>query len=132
MDIVSGIIQKVNYYNEENGYTVAVIEVDSKHKNILVKKGKLYSNNLTVIGTLDRKPYEDEEYSFEGEYFIDPKYGLEFKFNSFSRKEINNRFGVISYLTSDLFPGIGPKAAEEVVNKESLRFPGGFLLVLFL
>ena len=117
MDIVSGIIQKVNYYNEENGYTVAVIEVDSKHKNILVKKGKLYSNNLTVIGTLDRKPYEDEEYSFEGEYFIDPKYGLEFKFNSFSRKEINNRFGVISYLTSDLFPGIGPKAAEEVVNK---------------
>ena len=49
MDIVSGIIQKVNYYNEENGYTVAVIEVDSKHKNILVKKGKLYSNNLTVI-----------------------------------------------------------------------------------
>ena len=65
MDIVSGIIQKVNYYNEENGYTVAVIEVDSKHKNILVKKGKLYSNNLTVIGNLDRKPYEDEEYSFE-------------------------------------------------------------------
>ena len=117
MDIVSGIIHKVNYYNEENGYTVAVIEVDSKHKNILVKKGKLYSNNLTVIGTFDRKPYKDEEYSFEGEYFKDPKYGLEFKFITFSRKEINNRYGVISYLTSDLFPGIGPKAAEEVVDK---------------
>ena len=62
MDKISGMIVKVNFYSEENGYTIAVIEVDSRCKNILVKKGKLYQNTLTVIGSFDRKPYEDEEY----------------------------------------------------------------------
>ena len=117
MDKISGMIVKVNFYSEENGYTIAVIEVDSRYKNILVKNGKLYKNTLTVIGSFDRKPYEDEEYEFEGEYFTDPKYGLEFKFTSFLRKEIKNPHGVISYLSSDLFPGIGPKTAKEIVDK---------------
>ena len=37
MDKISGMIVKVNFYSEENGYTIAVIEVDSQCKNILVK-----------------------------------------------------------------------------------------------
>lgn len=117
MDKISGIIVKINFYSEENGYTIAVIEVDSQYKTVLTKKGKLYKNTLTIIGTFDRKPYEDEEYILEGEYFQDPKYGLEFKFTKFTRKELRNAYGVISYLSSDLFPGIGQKTAQEIVNK---------------
>ena len=46
MDKISGMIVKVNFYSEENGYTIAVIEVDSRCKNILVKKGKEYYENF--------------------------------------------------------------------------------------
>ena len=64
----------------------------------------------------DRLPVEDEEYTLEGEFVKDPKFGLQFKFNSFNRKGFETPYGIINYLSSDLFPGVGLKAATQVVE----------------
>lgn len=109
MESIKGIINKVNYYNSDNGYTIAILELEN-HKKQSFKK-------ISVIGYLDRKPNEEEKYTFEGKYETDKKYGLQFKFQSFNREQVNDAQGVISYLTSDMFPGIGEKIAKMIVKE---------------
>ncbi len=116
---INGTIAKIHYYNADNGYTVALFELDYKKatKSIVGVKNKIIGNNITVVGFFDRNVFPDEEYILEGDYVKDKNYGLQFKFTKFERKELTNIHGVISYLSSDLFPGIGPKIAKMVVEK---------------
>ena len=67
METISGVLQRINYYNQDNGYTVAILELDYKDKNIAMKKAKIVGNTIPVVGFFDRKPSEHEEYSFDGE-----------------------------------------------------------------
>ena len=116
---INGTIVKVHYYNSDNGYTVALFELDYKKtsKSIVGTKNKLIGNTINVVGFFDRAVYQNEEYILEGDYVKDKNYGLQFRFTSFERKAIDNIYGVIAYLESDLFPGIGPKIAKTVVEK---------------
>jgi exodeoxyribonuclease V alpha subunit len=81
-----------------------------------VKKAKIMGNKTTVVGVFDRMPVEEEEYILEGDFVKDPKFGLQFKFSSFKRKDFESPYGIINYLSSDLFPGVGLKAATQVVE----------------
>lgn len=117
METIGGVISRVNYYNDDNGYTVAILELDYKDKNIAMKKAKIVGNTIPVVGFFDRSPNPYEEYHFEGEFIRDKNYGLQFKFTKFSRKLIKNEEGIISYLSSSIFPGIGPKMAKTIVEK---------------
>lgn len=121
METIGGVIKKVNYYNSDNGYTVAILELDYKDKNIAMKKAKLVGNSISVVGYFDRQPAIYEEYNFEGEFVRDKNYGLQFKFSHFIRKLIKNEEGLISYLSSPLFPGIGPKLAKMIVEKLGVK-----------
>lgn len=117
MDNIKGVINRVNYYNPENGYTVAILELDYKDKNIAMKKTRIIGNTLAVVGFLDREPKEFEEYSFEGDFVRDKNYGLQFKFTKYIRTTIKNEQGIISYLSSSMFPGIGPKIAKIIIEQ---------------
>lgn len=117
MEKINGAIVRVNYYNKDNGYTVGLLQLDYSDLNIAQKKNKLLGNKITVVGTFDRKPVEDEEYEFTGKFVKNKTYGLQFAFDSFCRKEIASAYGVMSYLSSDLFPGVGIKAAKIVVEE---------------
>lgn len=121
METIGGVIKKVNYYNSDNGYTVAILELDYKDKNIAMKKAKLVGNAISVVGYFDRTPAIYEEYNFEGEFVRDKNYGLQFKFSHFIRKLIKNEEGIISYLSSPMFPGIGPKLAKTIVEKLGVK-----------
>ena len=90
MDTLNGVISRVNYYNPENGYTVAILELDYKDKNIAMKKSKIIGNTIAIVGFFERKPSEQEEYSFEGDFIRDKNYGLQFKFTKFIRKTVKN------------------------------------------
>lgn len=113
---LNGTIARIHYYNQDSGYTVALFELDYKKKDTTNIKNKIIGNNITVVGFFDRNVYEGEEYELEGDYIKDKNYGLQFKFTKFSRKAIDNAYGIISYLSSDLFPGIGIKVAKMVVE----------------
>ena len=116
-EILNGTIARINYYNQDSGYTIALFELDYKKKDVLAAKNKIIGNNITVVGFFDRAVYEGEEYELEGDYVKDKNYGLQFKFTKFARKAIDNAYGIVAYLSSDLFPGIGIKIAKMVVEK---------------
>ena len=113
---INGTIVRINYYNKDNGYTVGLFELDYNDITIAQKKNKIIGNTITVVGTFDRKPIEDEEYELSGNFVKNKNYGLQFAIDSFSRKEIASAYGLMSYLSSDLFPGVGIKAAKIVVE----------------
>ena len=81
MDKFLGIINKIVYFNESNGYGIVKIKID--YKNAMHEKYRniLFSNILSVLCTFDRKPFEDEEYEFEGELETS-SYGYQLKANS--------------------------------------------------
>lgn len=116
METINGVINRINYYKDDTGYTVAILEVDYKDKNIAMKKAKIIGNTIPVVGFFDRKPNIHEEYVLEGEFIRDSNYGLQFKINSYKRKLIANEEGIISYLSSEMFPGIGPKIAKIIIE----------------
>ena len=116
MEKINGTIVRINYYNKDNGYTVGLFELDYKDITVAQKKNKILGKNITVVGIFDRKPVEDEEYELSGNFVKNKNYGLQFAFETFSRKEIASAYGVISYLSSDLFPGVGIKAAKLIVE----------------
>ena len=116
MEKINGTIVRINYYNKDNGYTVGLLEIDYSDKTIAQKKNKLIGNTLTIVGTFDRKPVEDEEYELTGEFVKNKNYGLQFAFETFARKEFASAYGIMSYLSSDLFPGVGIKAAKIVIE----------------
>ncbi len=116
MEKINGTIVRINYYNKDNGYTVGLFELDYSDITIAQKKNKILGNTITVVGLFDRKPVEDEEYELTGSFVKNKNYGLQFAFDTFSRKEIASAYGVMSYLSSELFPGVGIKAAKQVVE----------------
>ena len=115
MDKIIGVVQKVVYYNETNGYGIIKLKLDYKNPELAKYRTTLFSNVLSILCTFDRKPYDDEEYEFEGELETS-SYGYQLKASKFRRVNENSKEGIVTYLSSELFPGIGKKAAEKVFD----------------
>ncbi|MFA7435072.1 MAG: ATP-dependent RecD-like DNA helicase [Bacilli bacterium] len=115
LESLYGVVTKVTYFSEETHFGVVRIKLDYQDRSILKYKAKLFSNMLTVTCNFDRAPLVDEEYDFVGE-FITNQYGTQFKAKSYSRRNENTLEGVIAYLSSDLFPGIGKVSATKIYN----------------
>ena len=115
MDKILGVVQKVVYYNETNGYGIIKLKLDYKNPELAKYRTTLFSNVLSILCTFDRKPYDDEEYEFEGELETS-SYGYQLKASKFRRVNENSKEGIVTYLSSELFPGIGKKAAEKVFD----------------
>lgn len=113
MNKVFGTITKINYYDETNNFGIVRIQLDYKNPNLAEFKTVLFSNNLTVLSNFDRKPLLDEEYHFTGELVV-TSYGWQFKAQTFSRSLVQSEEGIITYLSSDYFPGVGRTTAIRV------------------
>jgi len=113
---IKGTISRIQYHNQANGYTVAIIELAPDEYKIVREKSRLIGNHITVVGVFDRAVFPEEEYQFEGNFVNSPRYGMQFQFTSFSRLEQTNEQGVINYLSSELFPGIGLLTAKSLVE----------------
>lgn len=101
METISGSVVVVLFFDEKSSYQIAKI--------------KTASGDITVSGYFPLLSKE-LEYSFGGEYVNHPKYGRQFKVQTFSRSQENSKEGIINYLSSDLFLGIGEKTATKIVD----------------
>lgn len=113
MDKVIGSVNKIVYYNESNGYGIIKLKIDFRNSINASYQNILFSNTISVLSTFDRKPFEDEEYEFEGELETS-SYGYQLKSKNFRRINETSKEGIITYLSSDLFPQVGKKAATKV------------------
>ena len=70
---------------------------------------------ITIVGNF---PHLEDGivYEFVGEYRITMKYGEQFFVESYSRSEAISKDGLVEYLSSERFVGIGKKTAEKIVD----------------
>ncbi|MER2254324.1 MAG: ATP-dependent RecD-like DNA helicase, partial [Priestia megaterium] len=84
---------------------------------IRIKKTNLeIEDKETVVTGYFPKLNEDEVYTFYGDFKEHPKFGLQFHVEQFKKELPQSRQGVVQYLSSDLFHGIGKKTAENIVD----------------
>lgn len=102
METLIGRVKHYMFHNEENGYSIAKLNIEDQQDVTIV-------GYFPVLG-------EDFDYEFTGEWVNHPSYGQQLKITSYKRMSSQSKSGVISYLSSSFFHGIGPKTAEKIVD----------------
>lgn len=100
---VCGTVERIIYQNEENGYTICLL-------------GTSGGDEVTVVGTL---PFisEGDSLSVCGRWVHNPKYGRQFRADSFERKLPADEESILRYLASGAIKGIGAKTAMKIVEE---------------
>ncbi|MGV3244108.1 SF1B family DNA helicase RecD2 [Staphylococcus sp. 11261D007BR] len=104
---VKGNVEAILFQNSENFYTVLKVEVSETNAD--------FEGVATVVGFFPNI-VEDETYTFTGNSVNHPRYGQQLKAETFQKELPQTKEAVITYLSSDLFKGIGKKTAESIVN----------------
>ena len=107
---LEGAIQRITYYNEENGYSVVKILPETAHPRAQARDG-----TVTVVGTMPELS-EGESAQFRGEWVNDQRYGLQFRAEQAYPVAPSTTQGIVRYLSSGIVRGIGPRTAEKIVN----------------
>ncbi|MFR9724151.1 ATP-dependent RecD-like DNA helicase [Streptomyces sp. MS19] len=102
--VVEGVLERITYANEENGYTVA--RVDTGHGS-----GEL----LTVVGAL-LGAQVGESLRMTGRWGSHPQYGRQFTVENYTTVLPATVQGIRRYLGSGLIKGIGPRTAERITE----------------
>ncbi|ALC23117.1 ATP-dependent RecD-like DNA helicase [Streptomyces pristinaespiralis] len=101
--VLEGVLERITYANEENGYTVARVDTG--------RGGDL----LTVVGSL-LGAQVGESLRMEGRWGSHPQYGKQFTVENYTTVLPATIQGIRRYLGSGLIKGIGPKIAERIVD----------------
>jgi len=107
---IAGTIERITYYNEDNGYSVVKILPEKRYPRAQARDG-----TVTVVGTMPPLN-EGESAQFTGEWVTDRKYGLQFRAHQAFPVPPNTTKGIINYLSSGIVKGIGPRTAEKIVR----------------
>ncbi|HUI87186.1 MAG TPA: ATP-dependent RecD-like DNA helicase [Anaerolineales bacterium] len=117
MDTLSGSVERITFYNPENGYTVLRLKPDSHLGQRLVNKVALNSAGLaTVVGNLPEVS-PGEHLHLQGQWDNHPKHGPQFKAEVCEQTLPSTIAGIEGYLGSGMIKGIGPKLAERIVTR---------------
>jgi len=105
---IIGKIAAIFFRNPNNFYKVLLVKITETDMDYGEKE-------IVVTGSFGNVQ-EEEFYRFFGERVVHPKYGEQFKANSYQKDQPTSETGLINYLSSDKFPGIGKKTAEKIVD----------------
>jgi exodeoxyribonuclease V alpha subunit len=117
MDTLSGSVERITFYNPENGYTVLRLKPDTRLGQRLINKTALNSAGLaTVVGNLPEVS-AGEHLRLQGQWDNHPKHGPQFKAEVCEQTLPSTIAGIKGYLGSGMIKGIGPKLAERIVAR---------------
>jgi exodeoxyribonuclease V alpha subunit len=117
MDSLSGAVERITFYNPENGYTVLRLRPEhprgshDMHVQSVSREGL-----ITVVGNLPELT-PGEHLRLEGHWDKHPKHGSQFKAEVCEQTLPATVAGIQSYLGSGMVKGIGPKLAERIVER---------------
>lgn len=101
---ITGQIEKITFFNEENGFTIARIAVADRR------------DFVTVVGNLIA-PEAGQFIKVSGEWTRHPRFGEQFKILHSESILPFTVAGIEKYLASGLIQGIGPVTAERIIGK---------------
>ncbi|MCT1926904.1 SF1B family DNA helicase RecD2 [Staphylococcus pasteuri] len=105
--MIKGTVEAILFQNSDNYYTV--LKVDT------IETNESFDTMPTVVGFLPNV-VEGDVYTFKGQTVEHPRYGKQLKAETFEKELPQTKDAIISYLSSDLFKGIGKKTAQNIVN----------------
>ena len=101
-EIITGIIDRIIYHNQENGFAVFIVQINSK-------------NSVTVKGTVAAIT-AGEQVVINGVWNMHQKFGKQFDAHSCQKQAPSSISGLKKYLGSGLIKGIGPTYADKLVT----------------
>jgi exodeoxyribonuclease V alpha subunit len=111
VDTLSGSLERITYYNPENGYTVLRLRPDRPRGIPDLSRDGL----VTVVGNLpELNP--GEYLTLQGRWVNHPKHGGQFNAEICEQILPATVTGIKRYLGSGLIKGVGPKLADRIVN----------------
>ena len=102
LEIIQGVIAAVVYQNYDNGYAVLRLNVGG-------------GQTVTVVGTIPL-PAVGERLMVTGKWSSHSSYGRQFEAEFLERMMPQTSMEILSYLSSRIIKGIGPRMAERIVG----------------
>ena len=109
---IKGNIKTV-FFKSDSGFMVGNFKVKETNE----KDYEIYLNKVITFSGNFHELIDNAEYKFYGEITNHPKYGNQFKVIYYEKLIPEEKNSIISFLSSDLFPGIGEKTATKIVEK---------------
>ena len=103
---LSGLIERVTFFNEENGF------------GVLQVKARGHRDLVTVVGFLPSVS-AGEWVNAQGCWVQDREYGRQFRAEMLTSTPPTTREGIEKYLASGMVKGIGPVYAKKLVGTKS-------------
>ena len=104
MEQLRGVVERITFRNEQNGYSVIKCRV------------KGYDDLVTVVGAMP-DVHVGSVLEMTGNWKVDAKYGRQFSLASCEETLPATVYGIEKYLGSGLVKGIGPKFARAIVRR---------------
>ncbi|HYG33319.1 MAG TPA: AAA family ATPase, partial [Clostridia bacterium] len=103
-DSLSGLVERVTFFNEENGFAVLKVKVRGHREPV------------TVVGSMP-SVNPGEWLNAEGRWVQDREFGQQFRAEIIKSTPPTTREGIEKYLGSGLVKGIGPIYSKKLVEK---------------
>ena len=108
---VKGIYTK-QIFKTDKGYIVGLFKIkETDHEEL-----KDYINKTITFTGYFASLVEDDTYILKGELIEHPKYGLQYSVLEYERVLPEDKDGIVAFLSSDLFKGIGENLAKSIVD----------------
>lgn len=114
-DKISGSVERITYYNAENGYSVIRLKPDSRGM-LPFKYAGGWEGLITVVGNLP-EVQPGEWLKLTGKWTSHAKHGRQFQAEFCEQSLPATTEGIKRYLGSGMIRGVGPVMAERIVSK---------------
>ncbi|MGF3067368.1 SF1B family DNA helicase RecD2 [Facklamia sp. P12950] len=108
-ELIVGSVESTIFENDQNFYKVLRISVDLDQTSLLVDEELVITGQFTTI-------HYDTPYQFFGKLVHHPRFGQQFSVTRYQQLMPTSRRGLIDYLSSNRFKGVGPKTATKIVE----------------
>lgn len=99
-------------FSSEKGYVIGLFKVRDTNDEAMTD----YINKTVTFTGYFHDLNEDDTYLFYGEGVNHPRYGFQYQVEEYERVKPEDKDGIIEFLASDLFPGVGEKLATTIVE----------------
>ncbi len=104
--VIKGKFSKTIYYRNDNGYTVAVFDIEENRNE---------SETIIVNGYIGQVDKE-KKYKLTGKYVEHPKYGIQFQVDGLEKLIAADENELANFFAGPQFKGIGGKFAKSIVE----------------
>jgi exodeoxyribonuclease V alpha subunit len=111
MDTLSGSIERITFYNQENGYSVLRLKPEKRSLPGANREGL-----VTIVGNLPELA-PGQYLNLSGRWENHPHHGLQFMVDLCEQSLPATCEGMRRYLGSGLIKGIGPRLAERIIAR---------------